>query len=285
MTSNLPSVWLHELTWEEVATYLSTSDTILVPFGTTEQHGPAGPLGLDAYVAIALAEDAARKAGVLAAPPLWYGDSSHHLGFPGTISLRTETLIQVVYDVVRSLARHGFRRILLINGHKWTNLPALTSAARNIREFELPGVRTAVADPMYLARGIATTIKHANEHHAGELEVSHVLYKFPHTIRTEKLSDAACDFDRLLGPFGTSDLFGAGGRDTIDQPWTSFEQRCAAPTGQFSSNQAATAETGKQYHDYMVERLVEFLASWQAHDELSTPASPKPPRDEGGELP
>ena len=86
--------------------------------------------------------------------------------------------MQVVYDVVRSLARHGFRRILLINGHKWTNLPALTSAARNIREFELPGVRTAVADPMYLARGIATAIKHANEHHAGELEVSHVRTSF-----------------------------------------------------------------------------------------------------------
>jgi len=285
MFNNLPSVWLHELTWEEVATYLRTRDTILVPFGTTEQHGPAGPLGLDGYVAIALAEDAARKAGVLAAPPLWYGDSSHHLGFPGTISLRTETLMQVVYDVVRSLARHGFRRILLINGHKWTNLAALTSAARNIREFELPGVWTAVADPMYLARGIATAIKHANEHHAGELEVSHVLYKFPHTIRTGKLSDAACDFDRLLGPFGTSDLFATGGRDTIDQPWTSSEQRCAAPTGQFSSNRAASAETGKQYHDYMVERLVEFLAWWQSHDELSTPASPKAPRGEGAELP
>ena len=106
---SLPSVWLHELTWEEVASYLQGRDTIIVPFGTTEQHGPAGPLGLDGYVAIGLAEDAARKAGVLVAPPVWYGDSSHHLGFPGTISLRTETLMQIVYDVVRSLARHGYQ--------------------------------------------------------------------------------------------------------------------------------------------------------------------------------
>jgi creatinine amidohydrolase len=262
----LPSVWLQELTWEETAAYLRVRDTIVIPFGTTEQHGPAGSLGLDTYVALSLAEDAARRAGVLAAPPLWYGDSSHHLGFPGTISLRTETLMQIVYDMVRSLARHGFKRILLINGHKWTNLPALTSAARNIREFELPHVRTAVADPMYLARGIAGTIKHANEHHAGELEISQVFYKFPHTIRPEKFSDAACDFDRLLGPFGNPDLFGAGPRDTIDQPWTSFEQRRHAPTGQFSSNRAASQETGKQYHDYMVERLVEYLAWWQAQD-------------------
>jgi creatinine amidohydrolase len=256
-------VWLNELTWEEVAAYLQERNTILVPFGTTEQHGPAGPLGLDSYVAIALAEDAARKAGVLSAPPVWYGDSSHHLGFAGTISLRTETLVAVVYDIVRSLARHGFTRILLINGHKWTNLAALTSAARNIREFELPGVRTAVADPMYLARGIAGRLKHAPEHHAGELEVSHVLYKFPHTIRTDKFSDASCDFNGLVGPFGTPDLFGGGVRDTVDQPWTSGEQKRYAPTGQFSSNRAASPETGKQYHEYMVDRLVEFLAWWQ----------------------
>ena len=261
-----PSVWLQELTWEDVAAYLRARDTILIPFGTTEQHGPAGPLGLDSYVAIALAEDAAKKAGVLAAPPVWYGDSSHHLGFAGTISLRTETLIELVYDIIRSLSRHGFRRMLLINGHKWTNLAALTSAARNIREFELPGIRTAVADPMYLARGIAGGLKHANEHHAGELEISHVLYKFPHTIRTAKLSDAACDFDRLVGPFGTSDLFGSGVRDTVDQPWTSREQKQHASTGQFSSNRQASPETGRQYHDYMVDRLVAFLEWWQTQD-------------------
>lgn len=261
---SLPSVWLHELTWEEVAAYLEARDTVIVPFGTTEQHGPAGSLGLDGYVAVGLAEDAAKKAGVLSAPPVWYGDSSHHLGFPGTISLRTETLMQVVYDIVRSLARHGFKRILLLNGHKMTNLAALTSAARNIREFELPGVLTAVADPMYLARGIARSIKDANEHHAGELEVSQVLYKFPDTIRTNKFSDAACDFNEALGPFGTADLFG-GGHDSIDQPWTSRDQKRMAPTGQFSSNKTASVDKGKKYHDYMVERLVEYLNWWQSY--------------------
>jgi creatinine amidohydrolase len=178
--------------------------------------------------------------------------------------VKTETLMQIVYDIVRSLARHGFKRILMVNGHKWTNLAALTSAARNIREFELPGVLTAVADPMFLARGIAATIKSTNEHHAGELEVSHVLYKFPHTIRTDKLSDAACDFGAALGPFATADLFG-GGHDSVEQPWTSWDQKRIAPTGQFSSNSAASAEKGKAYHDYMVDRLVEFLDWWQVY--------------------
>ncbi|MBI2820899.1 MAG: creatininase family protein, partial [Acidobacteria bacterium] len=72
-TLTLRSVWLQELTWEDVRDYLKEKDTIMIPFGTTEQHGPAGPLGLDGYVAIGLAEDAAREAGVLVAPPLWYG--------------------------------------------------------------------------------------------------------------------------------------------------------------------------------------------------------------------
>jgi creatinine amidohydrolase len=172
--------------------------------------------------------------------------------------------MQIVYDIVRSLARHGFKRILLINGHKMTNLSALSSAARNIREFELPGVLVAVADPMYLARGIARVIKDANEHHAGELEISQTLYKFPHTIRTGKFSEASCDFDAVFGAFGNGDLFG-GGKDTIEQPWTSDEQRQIAPTGQFSSNRAASSEKGQQYHDYMVGRLVEFLGWWQAY--------------------
>ena len=120
------------------------------------------------------------------------GDSSHHLGFPGTISLRTETLMQVVYDVVRSLARHGFRRILLINGHKWTNLPALTSAAHHprIRAARRAdgGCRSDVSGARHRDRNQAR--QRAPRGRAGSLARA---YKFPHTIRTEKLSDAACD--------------------------------------------------------------------------------------------
>jgi creatinine amidohydrolase len=96
MAGELPSVWINELTWQEIEAYLGQNDIVLVPIGSTEQHGPAGPLGLDTYVAISLAEDAAKAAGVLAAPPLWYGESTHHMGFAGTITLQVETMIAVV---------------------------------------------------------------------------------------------------------------------------------------------------------------------------------------------
>ena len=91
--AELPSVWIQELTWPEVAEYLRDNDIAIVPIGSTEQHGPAGTLGVDTYVAIGLAEDAAKRAGVLVAPPIWYGESSHHLAWPGTISVRQETVV------------------------------------------------------------------------------------------------------------------------------------------------------------------------------------------------
>ncbi len=252
-----PSIWMQDLTWQEVGGYLRREDRIvLLPVGTTEQHGPAGPCGLDTYVAIALAEDTARRTGVLCAPPLWYGDSSHHTAFPGTISLRTETLMLVVRDICRTLARHGFNRIVIINGHKGTNLPALTTTVRNLHEEELPEVLFAVADPLQLARSVGHAIKETNEHHAGELEMSHILYKHPKLIRTDRLTTDQVDFPGLFGGFVGDDLFGPG-PDGVDIPWSSHEQRAFTPSGSFSPS----AEKGRTYHDHMVDRLC-ALVDW-----------------------
>ena len=257
MASNRSSVWLHELTWEEVADYLKTEDIIIFPIGSTEQHGPAGPLGLDTYVAISLAEDVARKAGVLCTPPLWFGDSSFHLGFPGTISLRTETIMSIVRDIAASLEKHGFRNILIINGHKGANLPALLSATRELREYVMPDVFFAIIDPMKIGRGIAQ-IRESIEHHCGELEISEILYKYPHLIKVDRLTTEAPDLKKHLSPFFHEDLFG-GGEDTIDIPWTSQEEREFAPTGSLSASCKASPEKGQQYHDYMVTRITEFI--------------------------
>lgn len=252
------SIWLNELTWPEVEEYLKNEDLILFPVGSNEEHGPAAPLGLDCYVAIALAEDTAQKAGVLAIPPLWFGDSSHHLGFPGTISLRTETLIEVVKDVLRSLLKNGFKKILIINGHKSANLPGLIAASKYIHEYEYPKSFIAVIDPMKIARGIASKVKEEVEHHAGELETSHLLYKYPHLIKKDKLPKQNIEAEKIFSKFFAFDLFGPG-KDVIDIMWNSQEQKSFAPTGAFSASSKASAEKGKEYHDYMVERIVEFI--------------------------
>lgn len=252
---------MNERTWEEVEKHLESDDIVLVPVGSTEQHGPAGPLGVDTYAAIALAEDAARRTGVLCTPPLWFGDSGHHLKFPGTVSLRTETLIEVIKDICRSLAGHGFKKIVIINGHKNANLAAVSSAVKYLHEYELPDVIFAVADPMYLAKGIAQQVKSTVEHHAGELEISHVWYRFPQLIKVDRLSAATAegvDLEQTLSPFSVKDLLGPNG-DTIEVVWNSKEQRAFAPTGAFSDASRASREKGRAYHDYMVENLVKFI--------------------------
>ncbi len=255
-----PSPWLQELTWPEVEDYLRGERIILVPIGSTEQHGPAGPLGVDTLVAITLVEDVAQRAGVLCAPPLWYGDSSHHGGFPGTISLSPDTLVHVVRDVCRSLARHGFDRIVLVNGHKGSNLPALTSAVRVLHEQELPDVLFAVADPLHLARSAAPEIKEVREHHAGELELSHVLHRFPGSIRLDRLEDPGLDFEAVFGGFVGDDLFGPA-PDGVDIIWSGTEQRRFAPSGSLSSSLGVSEDKGRDYHEHCVGRLVE-LVDW-----------------------
>jgi len=258
--NKLKSVWINELSWEDVNNYLKKENIVILPVGSTEEHGLAGPLGLDSYAAIALAEDVGKKTGVLVAPPLWYGDSSHHLGFAGTMSLKTSTLISVIEDISESLARNGVKKILIINGHKSANLPALLSAVKNLHEYKLPKVFFAVADPMKIAKGIASRIKDNIEHHVGELEVSHIWYKYPHLIKKDKLTKKGINFERIFSKYSHYDLFGKSG-EVIDIPWNSYEQKAFAPDGSLSNSSKASPEKGKQYHDYMVNVLVDFI-SW-----------------------
>lgn len=258
--AELPSVWLQDLTWQEVEAHLAGSRVALVPIGSTEQHGPAGVLGVDSYVAITLVEDVARRTGVLCAPPLWYGESSHHAAFPGTVTLRASTLMAVVHDIVDSLARHGFDRIVLVNGHKGSNLPALTSAARAIHEESRPEILIAVADPLHLARSAAPDLKGTNEHHAGELELSHIHARFPGKIRMDRLTDAGVDFAAVFGGFVGNDLFGPA-PDGVDIVFNGAEERAFAPTGSFSSSLGVDTGKGQRYHDHIVARLCE-LVDW-----------------------
>jgi len=103
--------------WPEVDTYLKSSNRLIVPIGSTEQHGPTGLLGTDHLTADAIARGVGEQLGVYVAPPVCYGVASHHMAFAGSATIRPATYLAMLADILKSFYRHGFRRFHLVNGH------------------------------------------------------------------------------------------------------------------------------------------------------------------------
>ncbi len=183
--------WIQNMTWEEVSDYLKRGNSVILPVGQTEQHGPHLPMGTDTYSAIALAEYVAEKADVLIAPPLWLGWAPRMLSFPGSMTLRAKTLTNMVVDICESLMAHGFERFYIINGHRRENLPPLEIACTRIR-YET-GALAAAMDPSYFGIEGQLELRNGNKNlqsHACGAETAHVLYAVPQLVDVDKFQDS-----------------------------------------------------------------------------------------------
>ncbi len=247
--------WLHEMSWLDVSEYLKVDDRVIIPVGSVEQHGKFAPLGTDTLIAISLAEDASERTGVMAAPPLWFGWSPHHMAAPGTINIRPEVLVEVLYDVIASLSEHGFRRFLIINGHRIVNVPWMQIAVERAKR--ILKVKAVIFDPAYASKEIADKLGFGPVGHAEEIEISHMLYKYPRLIRPELMKDFR-PAERHLYHVDPRDP-----RDTLCYvPSTKEEMsKLAEVSGDYitGSPSKASAEKGKDYHEHLIARLVEVL--------------------------
>ncbi len=179
---------LTEMTWEEVSDALETVKMAIIPIGAHEQHGPHMVESCDAVLATEMANRLAEKMfpHVLVTPTVNMGVSPHHLNFPGTISLKPDTLIAVLRDIVRSLKRHGVEKFLFLNAHGG-NQSTLNVASTTIgteEDVEVYYAKTTVSAKQAISENVTSPIFG----HSCEREVSEALYLAPQLIRTEKLN-------------------------------------------------------------------------------------------------
>jgi creatinine amidohydrolase len=135
-----PTVFLGEMTSPEVEAFVRDHDTVIVPTGSTEQHGPHGPLLTDVLVPNEVARRVAPRVGAAVAPTINYGLSYPHTGFVGLVQVRIPTFMALIEDIAVSLATVGFTRIVFLNGH-YDNTLAIAYACANAAPRLPPGVR------------------------------------------------------------------------------------------------------------------------------------------------
>jgi creatinine amidohydrolase len=244
------------MSWPEVEAYLRAKDIALLPVGSTEQHARHAPLGTDTLIATRLAEDAAQQSGVVCVPPLPFGWSPHHMGLPGTISIDAPVLQGLVFQIVRSLAQHGFKRFILVNGHRIANLPWLQIAAEQAQR-EL-GVRVAIFDPAYMQKEIVAELGFGRVGHAEEIETSQLMHLLPHLVHLE----LAVDSDPHQRPLYEVDPIYTG--DTlcyVPSTLAQMEQVVCATGGSTGQPTRSEAALGQRLHEHLIKRLVEVIGN------------------------
>lgn len=253
---------LSHATWPEVASYLERSRVIVVPMGSTEQHGPVGLIGTDALTAEAVACGLGERTGSLVAPTVWSGVAQFNLGFPGTVSVRASTLMSLIEDVVLSLARQGFERFYFVNGHGGNIAPA-RAAFQDVYSHWSLGEREGAAPRCRLRSwweyprvdALRKAWYGAAEGmHATPSEIAITLHAAPGSGR--RAQDMAAP--ALLA---SSFLRDHGG----DNHWDAATHRAAFPDGRVGSDSAlATSAQGAELLEAAVEGACADLADFLA---------------------
>ncbi|MPM06263.1 hypothetical protein SDC9_52562 [bioreactor metagenome] len=240
---------------EQFKALMAKTDLAFLPVSPMEAHGPHLPLGSDVLTACQMSDDAARKLqaqGIesLIAAPINYCLADIASCFPGTTTIRAETLIALIEDVCTSLAGMGFKKIVLISGHAEPNsIDAIVQGAENVKK-KYPDFKFLFSE--WFTRGLPLTYNVLREGHpewdihAGEIETSQIMYIRPEwvdeeTMRTLEVNNAAEHFAEKLG---------AGADNFID---------LGAPNTYFGDPAKSTAETGRKIFDIVSDFIVKEI--------------------------
>jgi creatinine amidohydrolase len=260
--------YLPHMTWDEVEQYLRTSDMVIIPVGSIEQHGKHLPLGSDSIAAVETSMRIGQKTGVLVAPAVLAGVSEHHMGFPGTISLTPATLEAVLYDTARSLIAHGFKRIMFLNGHGGNETTVTNVAYRINRETAATAIDLWRIDlPPTDAR-----LKDAKlDYHAGVEETSTMMYLAGGLVQMSKAENPKLTFPASV--HAISEKIAGRNQEALDNALLFQPERSGKGTStrEISSNgvvttgdlKTASAEIGRAVVEANVEAVVRFIETWQ----------------------
>jgi len=176
-----------EMTWPEAGETIARTNTVIIPVGAVEQHGPHLPLNVDTVICQAVAEEVSALTGIPVIPPITYGVSGSHGDFPGTVALRPETLIAMMEDVIDSLHASGVRQFVLLNGHIWNN-GALDVSAEKLRvRHQDSRIRAIGYVTMYPGPEVNGRVQFGRGlMHANFFETSVMLHLRPDLVRMER---------------------------------------------------------------------------------------------------
>ena len=246
-----------DFTWEEVREVVRENRVVLQPVGSIEQHGPHLALKTDIMIARAFCVEAGRRtpSEVIVMPSIPYGFNAHHMDFPGTISVDGETFINFVLCVMKSLVTHGFRKILLVNGHGSNNPFLDIVARRTIIETE---ALCGTCMPYSLIREcIAEKSECQWNSHACEIETSLLMYLSPQDVRVEKITK---EIGFPISKYHWRSLTKASPLNMMDI-WSRISE-----TGIAGDPTLASKEKGKEIFEAGVENLIELVKEFRARE-------------------
>jgi creatinine amidohydrolase len=260
MANRAATEWRYEkLTWPEINDAVELKKVCIVPCGAVEQHGPHLPLDVDLVCPVGIASGAGRQIPekVLVLPVMPYGYAGHVMDFPGTINTHFEHFMDGVLDITKSLAYHGFKKIILLNGHgsNWPNLDLVARRTNLETDAECVPIcwwGLLSVDKEFMPKWRQSKFPGGCSH-ACELETSLYLYLEGDDVRKDQIKSGTISFNEEGSPFMWVDLFAAGCATVIS--WTSSYSE----TGVLGEAELATAEKGRVAYEEAVKQLVRFI--------------------------